>query len=119
MVFCDISLQMRIIKLKSSDGDIFEADLHVAKCSGTIKTMLEEFGVDGDDEEKGIVPLPNVNSAILHRVLQWAIHHKNDSTSTDGNPTDGSDNAASRANDISPWDLEFVNVDQGKCLPTF
>ncbi|CAB0038189.1 unnamed protein product [Trichogramma brassicae] len=57
------------IKLQSSDGEVFEVDVAIAKCSITIKTMLEDLGMDEDEEE--VVPLPNVNSAILRKVIQW------------------------------------------------
>ena len=54
------------IQLQSSDGEIFKIDVEIAKQSNTIKTMLEDLGMDEEEEE--IVPLPNVNAAILKKV---------------------------------------------------
>ena len=57
---------MPIMKLQSSDGDVFEVDVEIAKASNTIKTMIEDLGMDEDDDEP--VPLPNVNGAIMKKV---------------------------------------------------
>jgi S-phase kinase-associated protein 1 len=62
------------IKLQSSDGEIFPVDVQIARCSLTIKTMLEDLGMEEGEEET--IPLRNVNSAILRKVIQWATHHK-------------------------------------------
>lgn len=92
--------QMPTIKLQSSDGEIFEVDVEIAKQSVTIKTMLEGRspppGPAGptepgfmqsflvfygfflcptdlgmdDDGDDDPVPLPNVNAAILKKVAQ-------------------------------------------------
>ena len=64
------------IQLQSSDGEIFKVDVEIAKQSMTIKTMLEDLGMEEDEEEP--VPLPNVNAAILKRVIQWCTYHKDD-----------------------------------------
>ena len=53
--------------IKSNDGDISDVDIEVAKASVTIKTMLEDLGVDENNDE--IAPLPNVNSTILKKGL--------------------------------------------------
>ena len=63
-------------------------------------------GVDEGEEE--IVPLPNVNAAILRKVLQWATHHKDDPPQ----PEDD-ENKQKRTDDISSWDADFLKVDQG------
>lgn len=108
------------IKLQSSDGEIFEVDVEVAKQSVTIKTMLEDLGMDEEDEE--VVPLPNVNATILKKVLAWATYHKDDP------PVPEEDEAKEkRTDDIGSWDSDFLKVDQGtlfelilvcmKCLP--
>nr|CAD7430993.1 unnamed protein product [Timema monikensis] len=94
------------IKLQSSDGEVFDIDVEVAKCSVTIKTMLEDLGMDDDEEE--IVPLPNVNSAILKKVIQWATFHKDDPP-----PPEDDENKEKRTDDISSWDADFLKVDQG------
>jgi S-phase kinase-associated protein 1 len=57
---------MPSIKLQSSDGEVFEVDVEIAKASNTIKTMIEDLGLDEDDDEP--VPLPNVNGPIMRKV---------------------------------------------------
>ena len=55
------------IKLQSSDGEVFVVPVEVARQSVTIKTMLDDLGMEEDDDDE-IVPLPNVNAAILKKV---------------------------------------------------
>uniref|UniRef100_A0A9J8BHQ5 S-phase kinase-associated protein 1 n=1 Tax=Cyprinus carpio carpio TaxID=630221 RepID=A0A9J8BHQ5_CYPCA len=100
-------VNMPTIKLQSSDGEMFEVDVEIAKQSVTIKTMLEDLGMDdeGDDDP---VPLPNVNAAILKKVIQWCTHHKDDPP-----PPEDDENKEKRTDDIPVWDQEFLKVDQG------
>ena len=89
------------IQLQSSDGEIIKVDVEIAKI------MLEGLGMDdvGADE---VVPLPNVNAAILKKVIQWAQYHKDDPPS----PEDD-ENKERRTDYISPWDSDFLKVDKG------
>ena len=98
-----LQITMPTIKLQSSDGDIFPVDVEIAKQSVTIKTMLEDLGVDEDEEE--LVPLPNVNAAILKKVIQWATYHKDDPP-----PPEDDENKEKRTDDISSWDADFLKV---------
>jgi len=90
------------IKLQSSDGEVFDVDVEAAKCSVVISPMLENL----DEEE--VVPLPNVNSAILRKVIEWATYHKDDP------PLPEDDENKEKHSDltISSWDADFLKVDQ-------
>lgn len=93
------------IKLQSSDGDVFDVEVEIAKQSVTIKTMLEDLGMDNEDD---VIPLPNVNSAILKKVISWATYHKDDPA-----PPEDDENREKNLTDISTWDQDFLKVDQG------
>ena len=92
---------MPTIKLQSSDGEVFPVDVEIARQSVTIKTMLEDLGMEEDEDE--VVPLPNVNAAILKKVIQWSTYHKDDPPQPEAGST----------NDIISWDSNFLKVDQG------
>lgn len=94
------------IKLQSSDDEIFEVDVEVARMSVTLRTMLDDLGIEEDDGEP--IPVQNVNSSILRKVIQWATYHKNDPPTPDED-----DNREKRTDDISSWDADFLKVDQG------
>lgn len=39
--------------------------------------MLKDLGMD-DEGNDDVVPLPNVNTIIFKKVIQWCTHHKDD-----------------------------------------
>ncbi|XP_057317955.1 S-phase kinase-associated protein 1-like [Microplitis mediator] len=96
---------MSLIKLESKDKKVFEVDIKVAKMSMTIKTMLENLRL-GDNHDE-VVPLLNVNSAILKKVIEWAEYHKDDPPAPEDDKT-----REKRSDDISVWDSKFLEVDQ-------
>ncbi|CAM0948430.1 unnamed protein product [Alopecurus aequalis] len=102
----------KMITLKSSDGEEFEVEEAVAMESQTIRHMIED-----DCADNGI-PLPNVNSKILSKVIEYCNKHVLAAKPADG--TAASTAAASGADatppapaeDLKNWDAEFVKVDQ-------
>ncbi|GAY42871.1 hypothetical protein CUMW_070250 [Citrus unshiu] len=87
------------ITLKSSDGEAFEVDEAVALESQTIKHMIED-----DCADNGI-PLPNVTSKILSKVIEYCKKHV-EASKSDDRATSGVDD------DLKAWDTDFVKVDQ-------
>jgi len=98
----------RKVKLQSSDGEVFEVETDIIKLSNTIKTMLEDLGVEDEESETEMIPLPNVNAAILKKVIQWCTYHKEDPPLLEED-----DNKEKRTDDIGSWDSDFLKVDQG------
>uniref|UniRef100_A0A7C8Z233 SKP1-like protein n=1 Tax=Opuntia streptacantha TaxID=393608 RepID=A0A7C8Z233_OPUST len=86
----------RKITLRSSDGETFEVEEAVALESQTIKHMVE------DDCADSVIPLPNVSSKILAKVIEYCKKHV-DSPKSEDRQVDV---------EIKNWDADFVKVDQ-------
>jgi S-phase kinase-associated protein 1 len=65
--------ESRTVHLVSQEGESFDVPLDVAKMSELVKTMIDE---DQDEEEAQEIPLPNVKSAILAKVIEFAHHYR-------------------------------------------
>ncbi|CAM6024493.1 unnamed protein product [Sphagnum balticum] len=87
------------VKLKSSDDEMFEVDEAVAFESQAVKNMIEDTGMDHP------IPLPNVSSKILAKVIEYCKYHVDNQKSTDDKP-------ATPEDEIKAWDQDFVKVDQ-------
>ncbi|XP_058216327.1 SKP1-like protein 1A isoform X2 [Rhododendron vialii] len=98
-----ISTPKKIV-LKSSDGETFEVEETVALESQTIKHMIK------DDCADNTISLPNVNSKILAKVIEYCRKHVKASGSGNANHLD-KDTADDKA--LKEWDAKFVDVDQG------
>jgi S-phase kinase-associated protein 1 len=72
--------------------------------------MLEDLGIDEANSEDEVVPLPNVNSAILRKVIQFCTYHKDDPVPSS---TDDDENKEKRTDDITSWDADFLKVSEG------
>uniref|UniRef100_A0A0E0CDQ3 SKP1-like protein n=1 Tax=Oryza meridionalis TaxID=40149 RepID=A0A0E0CDQ3_9ORYZ len=87
--------EKKMISLKSSDGEEFEVEEAVGMESQTIWHMIED-----DCADNGI-PLPNVNSKIFSKVIEYCDKHVHASA----------DDSTSSA-DLKNRDADFVKVDQ-------
>ncbi|KAK1644929.1 hypothetical protein QYE76_062734 [Lolium multiflorum] len=92
------------ITLKSSDGEQFEVDEAVVMESQTICHMIEDKCADNG------IPLPNVNSKILSKVIEYCNKHAQAAKPVADGAADGA-SALSPAEDLKNWDAEFIKVD--------
>jgi len=93
--FLRLCLIENMVILVSSDNEQFHADTEVLARSGRlIKAMLES------DQP---IPLPNVSSSVLKKVLEYCEHHR-------GEPLPES--VANETCKINEWDQKFITVDQ-------
>ncbi|XP_044321065.1 SKP1-like protein 1 isoform X1 [Triticum aestivum] len=105
----------KMIMLKSSDGEEFQVEEAVAMESQTIRHMIE------DDCADNVIPLPNVDSKILSKVIEYCKKHVQanpkpaDSADADASSSTSTANAAP-VEDLKSFDAEFVKVDQATLL---
>ncbi|PHJ26138.1 suppressor of kinetochore protein 1 [Cystoisospora suis] len=90
----------RKVTLISQQGDEFEVDVAVACMSTLVKTMVEE---DEDCHES--IPLPNVETNILRKVIEYCEHHYNNPPDEIPKPLKSSN----LAEVVSEWDYQFIN----------
>ncbi|KAG9131285.1 hypothetical protein Leryth_006151 [Lithospermum erythrorhizon] len=95
-----MSTSPKKITLKSSDGEDFEIDESVALQSQTIKHMIEDDCVDNS------IPLPNVTSKILSKVIEYCKKH------VEANGPDSTTAATAADDELKAFDADFVKVDQ-------
>jgi S-phase kinase-associated protein 1 len=62
---------MSLVKLKSQTDEIVTIEVEVAKMSNLLKTMIQE-----DTDLEDAIPLPNVKTAVLQRVIDYCNYHK-------------------------------------------
>jgi S-phase kinase-associated protein 1 len=68
------------VKLKSSDDEMFEVEEAVALEAQAVKNVIEDTGVHHP------IPLPNVSSKILAKVIEYCQYHVDNQKSTEDRP---------------------------------
>jgi S-phase kinase-associated protein 1 len=94
-----VNMAEKRVKLKSSDDEMYEVDEAVAFESQAVKNMIEDTGIDAP------IPLPNVSSKILAKVIEYCKYHVENQKTSEDKP-------ATPEDEIKAWDADFVKVDQ-------
>ncbi|KAL7422854.1 hypothetical protein Q5752_002150 [Cryptotrichosporon argae] len=100
------------IVLSTSDDEKFTVERKVAERSQLIKSMIEYLPPSDQaiPPSYEAIPLPNVSSSVLVKILEYCDHHKNDPLpAADANDAE---DARKKTADIGDWDSKFIQVDQ-------
>jgi len=91
-----------ILKLKSQEGEIYEVPKKICMMSELIKTMAE------GDKEADDIPLLNVKSNVLKKVVEYMRYHADNPPKDIEKPL----KSPNMSEVVSQWDADFVDVDQ-------
>ena len=101
----EVSTPERLVHLVSQEGEQFEVSVDIATMSELVKTM---FDTDQSEDEVQEIPLPNVKSFILLKVIEFLTHYKEEPMTEIEKPLKSSD-----MNEVvQEWYVNFVNVEQ-------
>jgi S-phase kinase-associated protein 1 len=100
-----MSSDSKTVHLVSQEGESFDVPVSVAKMSELVKTMIDE---DQDDDEAQEIPLPNVKSSILAKVIEFAQHFNAEPMFEIEKPL----KSANMKDVVQDWYANFVSVDQ-------
>lgn len=92
-----------MVKLKSQQQDVFVVEKEVAMMSNLLKNMIDDTGCDEE------IPLPNVKTAILQKVIDYCKQHKDSPAEDIQKPLKS---AQLIECGVSEWDNDFVSIEQ-------
>ncbi|KAN0085612.1 Skp1 family, dimerization domain containing protein [Elaphomyces granulatus] len=106
--------EKKLIILTSNDNVDIAVEREVLLCSTLLGNMLGDLG---DPEPGETVPIQNVNSRVLEKVIEWCTHHRNDPRPSADDKVEGrgettGPNTDHKKIEISEWDQEFMKVEQ-------
>ncbi|RLN55431.1 hypothetical protein BBJ29_001886 [Phytophthora kernoviae] len=93
------------VKLISMDGESFEVDASVAVMSQLVKTLVTDEP-DPDTQDVQEIPLPNVKSGILAKVVEFCQYHRDTPMAEIQKPLKSNNLRDS----VEEWDANFVDV---------
>lgn len=92
---------MSNIILLSNDNEKFKVEKEIIEKSVLIKNMIEDI-----DDSNSPIPLPNVKSKILEKVIEWCKYHKDKFKEYEN------EDGYFRNTEIDEWNQKYMEVDQ-------
>lgn len=100
--FDEASEAERTVKLEAKDQTVLDLSARAAELSGLVRNMLDG---DDDDDEENQIPLPNVGSAALRKVIEFCEHHVGDPMDAIERPL----RSTKMSDSVNAWYSSFVD----------
>lgn len=98
-----LKTHQKILTLTTSDGKSIEVESSVFQASGFIQNMIQDLS----DNAEWTISLPNMNSMILQKIIEFCRHHQNDPPFTEE-----MERKFRRQINMDHWDEQFCKIDQ-------
>ena len=115
---------MKTLNIKTADGASFNVDWDIIQKSQTIKTMVEDLGIDQDSMGEDTIPLSNeeVTSEVFTKVLDWLEHYRGKPDPAPKEDEDDEDDLFKPHKPIAPedldaWETKYIDIPVPKMFP--
>ena len=110
---------MKSLNIKTSDDQIFKVDWDVARQSKTIRTMLDDLGIEEDGDSEDTIPLPNeeVTGPVFQKALVWCEKNRG---KPDYNPDDEDESKKKEYvsyGQLNDWEKEYIKMTAPEMFP--
>ena len=108
---------MKSLNIKTSDDQTFKVDWDVARQSQTIRTMLDDLGIEEDGDSEDTIPLPNeeVTGPVFQKALEWCVKNRG---KPDYNPENEEESKKYVSMDqLDDWEKEYIKMTVSEMFP--
>ena len=112
---------MKTLNIKTADGSSFNVDWDIIQKSQTIKTMVEDLGIDQDSISEDTIPLPNeeVTGEVFKKAIEWCKENRNvvDTTEGDEDEDELKPHKPVSYDDLTDWEKKYINIPVNDMFP--
>ena len=108
---------MKSLRIKTSDEQTFKVDWEVARQSQTIRTMLDDLGIEEDGDSEDTIPLPNkeITGPVFQKALEWC--KKNRGKPDYNREEDDSKNKYVSIDQLNDWEKDYIKMTVDEMFP--
>ena len=115
---------MKSLNIKTSDDQTFKVDWDVARQSQTIRTMLDDLGIEEDGDSEDTIPLPNeeVTGPVFKKALVWCEKNRGKPDFKPDDDDNESDELTKKQefasyDQLNDWEKDYIKMSVPEMFP--